>query len=174
MDQQSNLTVVSFKKLIVISPCTIAVPYTRKLEDSWLGPWNCLLLGERLDRGPFGHVLGKLMRDLESKLELNVNEDLLKVILGSSKDISEGKTVASQLCSKKHCYVAKVGYVDKYQPWSRLSSREAYLDADKLKQHASKLLADAFDLLEGDDREPVVLVMGYEEQVNELLMTCLS
>jgi len=143
---------------------------TRNLEDLWFGSWKFLLLGEWSNCQFFDSVLKNLVNDLRSKCQLDVNEGLLKIILGGSKYVCEGKTLLSQLSSKKDCYIAKGGYCD------GVTSGIFSNVANKLmsSEVALELLNEALNVLEVDDsmnREPVILVLDPEVQVNQLFMT---
>lgn len=138
--------------------------FLRNLEDLWFGSWKFLLLGEWSNCNFFDSVLKNLVNDLRSKCKLNVNEGLLKIILGGSKYVCEGKSLLPQLCSKKDCYIAKGGYCDGAK--SGIFSNVA----NKLmsSEVAFELLNEALNVLEVDDsmnREPVILVLDPEVQM---------
>ncbi|XP_058750289.1 separase-like isoform X2 [Vicia villosa] len=138
--------------------------FLRNLEDLWFGSWNCLLLGEWLNNKKFDLVLKNLVNDLRSKCKLNVNEGILKIVLGGSKYISEGKTLISQLCSKKDCYIAKGGYCAGPMGGIFLNSANKLVSSEI----AFELLNEALNVLEVDDfvnREPVILVLDSEVQM---------
>ncbi|KAJ1434987.1 SEPARIN core domain [Sesbania bispinosa] len=137
----------------------------RNLEDSWFGSWKCLLLGEWLNCKNFDSVLKNLVNDLRSRCKLDVNEGLLKIILGGSKYVCEGKTLVSQLCSKKDCYIAKVGYCDEARSGILLNAANGFGMSSEV---AFELLNEALNELEVDDsvnREPIILVLDYEVQM---------
>ncbi|XP_042511471.1 separase isoform X2 [Macadamia integrifolia] len=71
--------------------------FLRDIEDSWLGPWKCLLLGERSDSKHLDSVLTKLMDDLKRKCEFDLHGNLLRVILGGAGCISGTEACVSQL-----------------------------------------------------------------------------
>ncbi|TKY71312.1 Separase protein [Spatholobus suberectus] len=136
----------------------------RNLEESWFGSWKCLLLGQWLNCKSFDLVLKKLVNDLRSKCKLDVNEGLLKIILGGSKYVCDGKALVSQLCSKKDCYIAKVGYCDE----ARKGMLNAANGFGMSSEVAFELLNEALNVLEVDDsvnREPIILVLDYEVQM---------
>ena len=97
---------------------------------------------------------------------------LLKIILGGSKYVCDGKTLVSQLCSKKDCYIAKVGYCDEARRGILNSANGIGVSSEV----AFELLSEALNVLEVDDsmyREPIILVLDYEVQVSELFPTLL-
>ena len=127
-----------------------------------------MLLGEWSNCKNFDSVLKNLVNDLRSKCKLDVNEGILKVILGGSKYVFEGKTMVSELCSKKDCYIAKVGYCDEARSGILLNAANA---SGVSSEVAFQLLNDALNVLEVDEsvnREPIILVLDYEVQVSEV------
>ncbi|KAJ0007712.1 hypothetical protein Pint_29731 [Pistacia integerrima] len=54
----------------------------RKVEDSWLGHWKYMFLGEWSNCKNLDKILKKLARDLKIKCKVDVNESLLRVVLG--------------------------------------------------------------------------------------------
>ncbi|KAI4296272.1 hypothetical protein L6164_036245 [Bauhinia variegata] len=137
----------------------------RNLEDSWFGSWNWLLLGEWLNYKNLDAVHKKLVRDLKSKCKLDVNEGLLKVFLGNSKYAYEGETWLSQLCFKKGCYLAKVGYCEEVRC---CISSNAASGSGMPSEVSLELLNEALNTLEVETSvvgEPVILVLDYEVQM---------
>jgi separase len=117
-------------------------------------------------------VLKNLVNDLSSKCKLDINEGLLKMILGGSKYVCEGKTLLSLLCSKKDCYIAKGGYCDGARSGIFINAANKLMSSEV----ASELINEALNALEVDDsvnREPVILVLDSEVQVNQLFLTSL-
>ncbi|OIV91544.1 hypothetical protein TanjilG_08956 [Lupinus angustifolius] len=137
----------------------------RNLEDSWFGSWKCLLLGKLLNCKNFDSVLKNLVNDLRSKCKLDVNEDLVRVILGGSKYMCEGEMLVSQLCLKKDCYIAQVGYCDEARSGILSNAANGFGMSSEVAFH---LLSEALNVLEVDDsvnREPIILVLDYEVQM---------
>jgi separase len=131
-----------------------------------------LLLGEWLNCKNFDSVLKNLVNDLRSECKLDINEGLLKIILGGSKYVCEGKTLLSLLCSKKDCYISKGGYCDGARSGIFLNAANKLMSSEV----ASELINEALNALEVDDsvnREPVILVLDSEVQVNQLFLTSL-
>lgn len=144
---------------------------TRNIEDSWFGSWKCMLLGEWLNYKDLDLVHKKLVLDLRSKCKLDVNEGLLRVILGGSKYDCEGDTWISQTCFKKGCYIAKVGYCDegRYDIFSNAAN-----GLGMSSELAFQLLNEALNSLEvAHSREPIILVLDYDIQVRKLFLLAL-
>lgn len=137
----------------------------RNLEDSWLGPWKYVLLGECSSCKRLDLVYKKLVHDLKSKCKMDVNESLLKVILGFSKSAFEEDGYISLLCLRNGCHIGRVEVCEREKCW--LSSNGAN-SAEELSAMAFQLICEALDELEGFDcvnREPIVLVLDFEIQV---------
>ncbi|KAI9087156.1 hypothetical protein K1719_030791 [Acacia pycnantha] len=132
----------------------------RNIEDSWFGSWKYLLLGEWLDHKNLDLVHKKLVHDLRSECKLDVNEGILKVILGGSKNDCEGDT---QLGFKKGCYIAKVGYCD--EAWRGMTSNAAN-GFGSSSELAFQILNKALNMVEVEQsREPIILVLDYDIQM---------
>ncbi|KAK8499873.1 hypothetical protein V6N12_072575 [Hibiscus sabdariffa] len=73
-------------------------PLLCNLEDSWLGPWRHVLLGDCLDCKSLNKEHKKPVQNLKSKCEMmDANESYLKLVLGAVKFGIE------QTCLSKHC-----------------------------------------------------------------------
>ncbi|KAH9685963.1 Separase [Citrus sinensis] len=138
--------------------------FLRKLEDSWLGPWKYMLLGEWSNCKNLDTVHKKLVRDLKCKCKANINESLLRIVLGGLKGAFKGEECIAQLCFKKGCYVGTVGYSDNS---SCGTSSEASNGVERLSELALQLIHKAVDELEDDSghREPTILVLDCEVQM---------
>ncbi|KAF3975524.1 hypothetical protein CMV_001236 [Castanea mollissima] len=137
----------------------------RNIEDSWLGPWKYLLLGEWSNCNRLDIVYKKLVRDLKSKCELDVNESLLKVILGGSKYAFEGEACISQQCLRSGCCVGRVRYCDEAKCGTLSNASNG---VDKKSELAFQLIQEAANELGGEDsinREPIILVLDSEVQM---------
>ncbi|VVB07682.1 unnamed protein product [Arabis nemorensis] len=86
--------------------------FLRKLEDLWLGPWRHLLLGESSNSKLHESTQKKLVKELRSKCNMEVNETLLKVFLGNGTNGFEGDAWISQLCLKNGCYIGRRDHID--------------------------------------------------------------
>lgn len=122
---------------------------TRSLEDSWLGPWKHILLGELRNCKRMDSILKKLSRDLKSKGKVDANKNLLRVLVGGLQHGLEGDECVAHLSSKKGCYIAST----------------ANSDGNGLASH---LILEAVGELEKEDniyREPTILVLDSALQV---------
>lgn len=134
------------------------------LEDSWLGPWRHVLLGDCLDCRSLNTVHKKLVQDLKSKCKMNINESYLKLVLGAAKfDIEEA--CLSQRCLRKGCYTGKLEHHEQENSQSN--------GIDDVSALASQLIREAVNELHMEDaicREPIILVLDLEVQVGEIVM----
>lgn len=137
--------------------------FCRTIEDSWLGPWKYLLLGDWSNRKSVDSVLNQLALDLKSKCKMDVNESLLKVILEGSEEVLE--TFDTKLFSRKGCFVCRSRFYDK----ERSNPFQNTLNGvGQLSGLALKLIQNVKKELEGEDnsnREPIILVLDYDVQV---------
>jgi separase len=97
---------------------------------------------------------------------MDIDEGLLKVILGGSKYVFEGGACVTQLCLKNGCYVNKVGCSEEEKC---LTSSNESDGGESLSDLAFKLVLEAVNELEGLDSsvniEPTILILDYEVQV---------
>ncbi|CAA7060137.1 unnamed protein product [Microthlaspi erraticum] len=141
--------------------------FLRNLEASWLGPWRCLLLGDLSNFNLPNSVQRKLVKDLKSKCKMEVNEMLLKVILGGGIENFKGEACIAQLSLRNGCYVGRGGYL--YEEDSCKTPTAASNVSESRHGLALQLIHDAASKLEqhdGDeDREPIILVLDPEVQM---------
>ncbi|XLR22092.1 hypothetical protein S83_049992, partial [Arachis hypogaea] len=134
----------------------------RSIEESWFGSWKCLLLGELLNCKNFESLLEHLVKELRSECKLEVNEGLVRVILGGTRHVCGRE----KLKCKKDCYIAKVGHCDQGMSGILLNAADGFgVSSDK----AFQLLKHALIELDADKyskREPIILVLDYEVQGN--------
>ena len=124
-----------------------------------------MLLGPRSNCKSLDSVHKKLARSLKSKCKMDVNESLLRVILGAPKDAIEEEDSVSQLCLRRGCYIGRTEWCDKdgHCPSSSDSG-----GLDKLSSLAMQLVREAVNELESEgcgDREPMMLVLDFDVQV---------
>ncbi|KAI3912246.1 hypothetical protein MKW98_012057 [Papaver atlanticum] len=136
--------------------------FLRSLEESWLGPWKCLLLGEPSDCRSLNSVLQKLLTDLKCKCGYDANKTLLRVMLGGAGSIPETEACVSQFLLNKN-YIGRGGCWDKI---CGLSDTARDVD-ETLLSLPRKLILEAFSELgnESIGRQPIVLVLDSEIQM---------
>ncbi|XP_010540470.1 PREDICTED: separase isoform X2 [Tarenaya hassleriana] len=142
--------------------------FLRNLEDSWLGPWRHMLLGELSNCKLPDIMQKKLLNDLRSKCKMEVNEMLLKVILGGGTEDFKGEACIAQLCLKNGCYVGRGDYFDEEDSCTTPTSASNVSES----RHglALQLIHEAATKLELHDegqeqREPIILVLDPEVQM---------
>lgn len=141
----------------------------RDLEDLWFGPWKYLLLGEWSDCRQLDSIQKMLLRDLTRKCKLNVNESLLRVILGGARYADDKEEFIRQFSIFKGCYIGEFGYGDEERC---TTSSESHVRVENLSGTAFKLLLEAVNELEKEEclqREPIILVLDCEVQVRFLV-----
>ncbi|XVF45726.1 hypothetical protein PTKIN_Ptkin02bG0229600 [Pterospermum kingtungense] len=129
------------------------------LEDSWLGPWRHVLLGDCLDCKSLNTVHKKLVRDLKSKCKMDINESFLKLVLGGGEFINE-ETCLSQQCLRKGCYIGMLKHHSEESCRSNAT--------DNVSALASQLIREAVNELHVEDtipREPIILVLDHDVQM---------
>ncbi|KAF6161617.1 hypothetical protein GIB67_012444 [Kingdonia uniflora] len=63
--------------------------FLSRIEETWLGTWKCMLLGEPVDCNHLDSVLLRLKSDINCKSEFDAEESLLRVFLGGTRSVSE-------------------------------------------------------------------------------------
>ncbi|XP_047307638.1 separase [Impatiens glandulifera] len=136
----------------------------RDIEDLWLGPWKCLLLGEWSNCKLLNPVEKKLMRDLKTKYKLDVHESLLKIILSGTKYYGGEIEGTLQLILNKGCFIGGL-WPDELKNESLCNK---YGGTEELANMVSKLILEASqDLVtqESLTKEPLILVLDFEIQM---------
>ncbi|OMO79315.1 Peptidase C50, separase [Corchorus capsularis] len=131
----------------------------RDLEDSWLGCWRIVLLGDCLDCKHLNTVLKKLVQNLKSKCKMEVNESFLKLVLGGAMIDMEEACLQLQ-CLKKGCYI---GLLNHHGEENCLAD-----GIDKVSALASQLIHEAVNEIHLEDtisREPIILVLDCDIQM---------
>ncbi|XP_043718262.1 separase-like isoform X1 [Telopea speciosissima] len=137
--------------------------FLRDIEDMWLGPWKCLLLGERVDSKQLDSVLNKLMDDLKHKFEFDLYENLLRVILGGAGCVSGTEACVSQLLLYNG-YFGRGGCCGEEIPGSLSVTTAEFKNMPGLTRQL--ILEAAIEVEEEcSGREPIILVLDSEVQV---------
>ncbi|KAJ4836891.1 hypothetical protein Tsubulata_046816 [Turnera subulata] len=139
--------------------------WTRKMEDSWFGPWRFVLLGERSNSVHLDSVQKKLVHDLKAKCKMDVNGSLLTLILeGAGRGLDRDVFYSQLLSLKKGCFIGEAGYSGKEKSEIMLNKSE---EAIKQSVLAVQLISEAVSELEEEmsvTRGPVILVLDCEVQ----------
>ncbi|KAE8690720.1 separase-like isoform X2 [Hibiscus syriacus] len=129
------------------------------LEDSWLGPWKHVLLGDCVECENLNTEHKKLVRNLKSKCKMGINESYLKLVLGAAKfDIEE--VCLSKQCLQKGCYIGMLEHHTEEDCGSN--------DIDNVSTLASRLIHEVANELHWEDtfsREPIILILDLDVQM---------
>ncbi|KAF9612496.1 hypothetical protein IFM89_000418 [Coptis chinensis] len=137
--------------------------WCRSLEQSWLGPWKCLLLGELLHSTCLDTALIKMTTFLKCNFELNANQNLLRVILGGSSCISEIEECICQMLVPKCCITRSESCPNKKLNISSFTCAQA----KSLSGFLHQLISEATYKLEAEciERRPVIMVLDSDVQM---------
>ncbi|GMH28096.1 hypothetical protein Nepgr_029939 [Nepenthes gracilis] len=135
----------------------------RDVEELWFGQWKYLLLGQWLDSKLLNSIVKQLVHDLKVRFKVDVNESLLKVVLGTVKFINREKLCIPRLFLEKGCYIGRVGVFDQ-ERYSALGERAVECIPNSVFE---SLLAAANKLEEEHctNREQVILVLDSQVQM---------
>lgn len=132
----------------------IFILLNRDMEESWFGPWKCLLLGHQLS--------DQHMEAALSEVDFKANPTLIKAILGGAVSVDEVHECLYQLILYK-------GYVGRGQccEKDRLRSFSSWQIDTKALETLKCLIENTVDgLLESADRGPVILILDINVQVS--------
>ena len=130
------------------------------MEKSWYGPWKCLLLGHQLSDKDIDEASASIITGLETKLE--VNPALIKAILGGALSADEVQECVYQLILYKG-YFGRGACCGK----DRLRAFSSCQIEDEALETLKCLITNAlYALPEPADRDPVILVLDVNVQVN--------
>lgn len=129
------------------------------MEDSWLGPWRCLLLGNHSNCELVDKILVKLIDDLKRKCKIEAHESLLKAILCGAGSVAESEACVSQLLSYK-------GYLGRGNCRGKeiFGSTSSYGEIGISCGLPHQMILEAMGVVAEEDveREPVVLVLDVD------------
>uniref|UniRef100_A0A0D9VLJ6 separase n=1 Tax=Leersia perrieri TaxID=77586 RepID=A0A0D9VLJ6_9ORYZ len=133
----------------------------KNIEESWLGPWKCLLLGYHLTDQHIEEVLTNLIDGLESDFKFEVNPALIKVILGGATSVDEVHDCVSQLITYKG-YFGRGGCCGK----DRLRAfSSCCIESEALEAVECLVKSTVNELTEPVDRDPVIFVLDINVQM---------
>ncbi|PIA27888.1 hypothetical protein AQUCO_07400015v1, partial [Aquilegia coerulea] len=136
--------------------------FVRSVEETWLGPWKCLLLGERLDSMCLDSVLSRMTSALKRKYQFGVNENLLRVILGGAKSVSEIEKCISQMLLHKGCIASMGNFPHKKCDGSSVACAQD----ESLSTLLHQLLVESGCELDVEcDRQSIIMVLDSDVQM---------
>ncbi|XP_078168632.1 separase isoform X1 [Carex rostrata] len=133
----------------------------RNIDESWFGPWSCLLRGYPINDQNKELLVPTLINHLEPLISSEVNPSLVRAILGGSESLVDAKACFSQLIS----YGESFGHggfsgEDRFRAFS--ASRGL---GSKIPDSIDKVLQDAFCGPVPVNREPVIFVLDTDVQM---------
>lgn len=138
----------------------------RDIEDSWFGPWKCLLLGHRLSDEHIEAALSSIITYLDTEFEFEANPVLIRAILGGAVSVDEVQECFLQLISYKG-YFGRGGCCGK----DRLRAFSSCQMDDGAMDTLQCLITDAvYELPQPADRGPVILVLDVNVQVGNKIV----
>lgn len=87
--------------MFVSSDIIEVIVLSRDIEESWLGPWKCLLLGRQSANKHIEATSSSIITSLKKEFDLKVNPALIKAILGGVASVDEIHKCLHQLISHK-------------------------------------------------------------------------
>jgi len=140
----------------------IFILLNRDIEDSWFGPWKCLLLGHRLSDEHIEAALSSIITDLYTKFKFEANPVLIRTILGGALSVDEVQECFLQLILYK-------GYFGRGRCCGkdRLRAFSSCQMDDRAMETLKRLIPHAvYELPQPADRDPVILVLDVNVQVS--------
>jgi len=147
-------------------PDIIFILSNRDIEDSWFGPWKCLLLGHRLSDEHIESASSSIITDLDKKFKFEVNPVPIKAILGGSVSVDEVQECFLQLILYKG-YFGRGGCCGE----DRLRAFSSCQMDDRAMETLKRLIPHAvYELPQPADRDPVILVLDVNVQVSNKIV----
>jgi separase len=131
------------------------------MEELWLGPWKCLLLGHQPANEHIEAALSSIVTCLK-EFKLEVNPELIKTVLGGAVSVDEVHECLYQLILYKGCIGrGACCEKDRVRPFCSCQIDNKALETLKC------LVENTVDgLLESVDRGPVILILDMNVQVS--------
>lgn len=138
------------------------------MEELWLGPWTCLLLGEYSDLDYLSTVVTKVIKEMKHHYKVDANDMLVSAILGGSKSTVDAEACISQLILYKG-YFGRGGCCGEER--LRAFSSGCLEETRSMPESVYKLILETtVEIMEQADREPVILVLDSDVQVCHLIL----
>ncbi|WOL20055.1 hypothetical protein Cni_G28857 [Canna indica] len=131
----------------------------RNVESSWLGPWSCLLLGERSVTQSTDIMVQKLISALKFQGVSEINYSLINAILNGSKSVADAESCICQLLLYKgHFGCGACCGKERFRAFSASPQTAAECIHGLIKEALS-------EHEEHVDREPVIIVLDSDVQM---------
>uniref|UniRef100_K3Z105 separase n=1 Tax=Setaria italica TaxID=4555 RepID=K3Z105_SETIT len=124
----------------------------KDMEESWFGPWKCLLLGHQLS--------DQHMEAALSEVDFKANPTLIKAILGGAVSVDEVQECVYQLVLYKG-YFGRGGCCGK----DRLRGFSCQIEDEALEALTYTIKNAANELPKPVDRDPIILVLDINVQM---------
>ncbi|XP_072151631.1 separase isoform X3 [Setaria viridis] len=124
----------------------------KDMEESWFGPWKCLLLGHQLS--------DQHMEAALSEVDFKANPTLIKAILGGAVSVDEVQECVYQLVLYKG-YFGRGGCCGK----DRLRGFSCQIEDEALEALTCTIKNAANELPKPVDRDPIILVLDINVQM---------
>jgi len=144
------------------------------MEESWFGAWRYLLLGQWLDCGSLNSVVRELVCEIKLRFNCDINEDVLKLVLGGIKPANLANEGIPSLFLQKGCYI---GYIEDLDGESCNLQNEARNGADYVPACIIELMLTAVSKVDTEyctHRKPVILVLDSNVQVSLVILVCMT
>ncbi|CAL9041755.1 unnamed protein product [Musa banksii] len=133
----------------------------KSMEISWLGPWGCLLLGERSVPDRVEKLVHKLISVLKSEGRFEINYTLISAIIGGAKSVADAESCINQLLLYK-------GYFGRGACCGeeRFRAFSAVAQTGLATEFIHDLIKEALaEYAEQVAREPVIIVLDSDVQM---------
>ncbi|KNA25484.1 hypothetical protein SOVF_006490 [Spinacia oleracea] len=134
----------------------------RDVEETWFGQWKYLLLGRWLDTDPLNCAVKEFLHETKKEgCKLDLNESILKVVMGGIKSINMEKVRIPKPFLEKGCYIGSI--VESVQ--GRCSTLDKAYDGVDCVSDSLTAAVNKVELEYCTRREPVVLVLDSNVQM---------
>ncbi|KAL0912981.1 hypothetical protein M5K25_016406 [Dendrobium thyrsiflorum] len=133
----------------------------KTIEDEWIGPWGCLLLGERLDAESLEKFAARMSNCLNSQSDFMVNDNLIKVILNGAQTVFAAEACIAQSLLYKG-FFGRGGCCGE-QRFRAFSDHSKGVKCMLTSIH--NLILEAVDEGMTVDRQPIILILDTDVQM---------
>lgn len=134
----------------------------RDIEETWFGQWKYLLLGRWLDTDPLNYAVKEFTYEMKKdRCQLELNESILKVVMGGIKSTNMEKVRIPKLFLEKGCYIGGILDPDP----GRCSTLDKTYDGDNYVSDSLIAAVNKVELEYCTRREPVILVLDSDVQM---------